>query len=27
MQVAPDWSAIYDRQDELLEEYRAIIGG
>ncbi len=26
-QVSPDWSAIYDRQDELLEEYRAVIGG
>ncbi|MBA3622192.1 MAG: extracellular solute-binding protein [Actinomycetota bacterium] len=26
-QVSPDWPAIYDRQDELLEEYQAVIGG
>ncbi len=26
-QVAPDWPAITDRQDELLEEYRTIFGG
>ncbi|CAN5849691.1 ABC transporter substrate-binding protein [soil metagenome] len=25
--VSPDWSAIYERQTELLEEYRAIFGG
>lgn len=26
-QVAPDWEALFDRQDELLEEYRSIFGG
>ncbi|MCA1570209.1 MAG: extracellular solute-binding protein [Chloroflexi bacterium] len=26
-QVAPDWPAIFDRSDELLEEYRSIFGG
>lgn len=26
-QVAPDWAAIADRQDELLEDYRAVFGG
>lgn len=26
-QVDPDWSAIFDRQEELLAEYRAIFGG
>lgn len=25
-QVAPDWAAIFDRQEELLEEYRSIFG-
>jgi iron(III) transport system substrate-binding protein len=25
--VAPDWTAIFDRQAELLEQYRAIFGG
>ena len=25
-QVAPDWAAIFDRQGELLEAYRAIFG-
>lgn len=26
-QVSPDWTAIFGRQDELLDEYRAIFGG
>ncbi|MGQ0607277.1 MAG: extracellular solute-binding protein [Chloroflexota bacterium] len=26
-QVAPDWPAIFDRSDDLLEEYRSIFGG
>ena len=26
-QVDPDWAAIFDRQEELLAEYRAIFGG
>ena len=26
-QVAPDWGAIFDREEELLAEYRAIFGG
>ncbi len=26
-QVAPDWPATYDQQEQLLEEYRAIFGG
>ncbi len=26
-QVAPDWAAISDQQEQLLEEYRAIFGG
>lgn len=25
--VTPDWNAIFDRQDELLEQYRVIFGG
>ncbi len=26
-QVTPDWKAVYDQQEQLLEEYRAIFGG
>jgi iron(III) transport system substrate-binding protein len=26
-QVGPDWAELFDRQDELLEEYRSIFGG
>jgi iron(III) transport system substrate-binding protein len=26
-QVSPDWSELFDRQQELLDEYRAIFGG
>ncbi|MDP9406166.1 MAG: extracellular solute-binding protein [Actinomycetota bacterium] len=26
-QVAPDWAAIFDQQEPLLEEYRAVFGG
>lgn len=26
-QVSPDWPSLFDRQQELLEEYRAIFGG
>jgi iron(III) transport system substrate-binding protein len=26
-QVAPDWAALFDRQDALLREYRSIFGG
>ncbi len=26
-QVAPDWNAIFDRQEELLRDYRSIFGG
>jgi len=25
--VAPDWEAVFDRQEELLEDYRAAFGG
>jgi len=26
-QVTPDWDELYDRQEQLLEEYRAVFGG
>jgi iron(III) transport system substrate-binding protein len=27
IQVAPDWSAVFEQQEQLLEEYRTIFGG